>query len=226
MKSVPLFGSNGEPAPACPGGRGPAGAGGPGSCSCPGPMMATWCSLYREQSASGGNQFTVLSSTYYPMVFVVDGDSLRHHGPTKRRGREDRIQHAWPLRCWLHPPHLYMLLGRSRTRQPRPWVPSWNKLCKSRRKKQTGDVNLLSGTLLSVISFRRVGHGVGRDFFSMFKSNLLQQKTPEIRRFQVFSGAAGQIRTADLILTKDALYRLSYSSKWRPRWGSNPRPPA
>ena len=25
-------------------------------------------------------------------------------------------------------------------------------------------------------------------------------------------GAAGRIRTADLILTKDALYRLSYSS--------------
>ena len=28
-----------------------------------------------------------------------------------------------------------------------------------------------------------------------------------------FFGAAGQIRTADLILTKDALYLLSYSSK-------------
>ena len=27
-------------------------------------------------------------------------------------------------------------------------------------------------------------------------------------------GAAGRIRTADLILTKDALYRLSYSSRW------------
>ena len=27
-------------------------------------------------------------------------------------------------------------------------------------------------------------------------------------------GAAGQIRTADLILTKDALYRLSYSSEF------------
>ncbi len=27
-----------------------------------------------------------------------------------------------------------------------------------------------------------------------------------------FCGAAGRIRTADLILTKDALYRLSYSS--------------
>ena len=28
-----------------------------------------------------------------------------------------------------------------------------------------------------------------------------------------FPGAAGRIRTADLILTKDALYLLSYSSK-------------
>ena len=44
--------------------------------------------------------------------------------------------------------------------------------------------------------------------------------------FKTFNGAAGQIGTADLILTKDALYRLSYSSKWRPGRGSNPRPPA
>ena len=33
-------------------------------------------SLHRESSASGGSQFTVLSSTYYPMVFVVDGDAF------------------------------------------------------------------------------------------------------------------------------------------------------
>lgn len=33
-------------------------------------------SLHRESSASGGSQFTVLSSTYYPMVFVADGDSF------------------------------------------------------------------------------------------------------------------------------------------------------
>ena len=38
------------------------------------------------------------------------------------------------------------------------------------------------------------------------------RKNPEIIRFQGFSGAAGRIRTADLILTKDALYLLSYSS--------------
>ena len=61
-------------------------------------------------------------------------------------------------------------------------------------------------------TFRRVGHGSGRNFFSIPKTHFLQQKTPEIQRFQVLSGAAGRIRTADLILTKDALYRLSYSS--------------
>lgn len=33
-------------------------------------------SLHRENTTSGGSQFTVMSSTYYPMVFVVDGDSF------------------------------------------------------------------------------------------------------------------------------------------------------
>ena len=33
-------------------------------------------SLHRESSTSGGSQFTVISSTYYPMVFVVDADSF------------------------------------------------------------------------------------------------------------------------------------------------------
>ena len=54
---------------------------------------------------------------------------------------------------------------------------------------------------------RRLTH-----IFPHAKNANLQQKTPEIRRFQVFRGAAGRIRTADLILTKDALYLLSYSS--------------
>ena len=33
-------------------------------------------------------------------------------------------------------------------------------------------------------------------------------------KFSMLFGAAGRIRTADLILTKDALYRLSYSSEF------------
>ena len=47
------------------------------------------------------------------------------------------------------------------------------------------------------------------------------QKVAEIKRkhqksenFRCCSGAADQIRTGDLILTKDALYRLSYSSEF------------
>ena len=38
-------------------------------------------------------------------------------------------------------------------------------------------------------------------------------KKPVIIAITDFFGAADQIRTGDLILTKDALYRLSYSSK-------------
>ena len=39
-----------------------------------------------------------------------------------------------------------------------------------------------------------------------------KRKHPKSEDFRCFSGAAGRIRTADLILTKDALYLLSYSS--------------
>ena len=45
--------------------------------------------------------------------------------------------------------------------------------------------------------------------------HLVKKKKPRnhvVSRF--FCGAADQIRTGDLILTKDALYRLSYSSKY------------
>ena len=54
-----------------------------------------------------------------------------------------------------------------------------------------------------------------------------KQNTLKSLNSKVFqTGAAIQIRTGDLILTKDALYQLSYSSKWRPGSGSNRRPPA
>ena len=58
------------------------------------------------------------------------------------------------------------------------------------------------------------------------KSCKSKRKHQKSANFWCCPGAAGQIRTADLILTKDALYLLSYSSEWRPRRDSNPRPPA
>ena len=64
-------------------------------------------------------------------------------------------------------------------------------------------------------AFPLVGHGVGqqlthilaRTIFGVFATK--KHRKP---KFSMLFGAAGQIRTADLILTKDALYLLSYSS--------------
>ncbi len=50
--------------------------------------------------------------------------------------------------------------------------------------------------------------GTGRQF--EFRDNTKKALAP--KRRESFFGAAGQIRTADLILTKDALCLLSYSS--------------
>ena len=57
-----------------------------------------------------------------------------------------------------------------------------------------------------------------------WKSFEEKTKNPETIRFPDCSGAARQIRTADLILTKDVLCLLSHSSIWRPGTGSNRRP--
>ena len=65
--------------------------------------------------------------------------------------------------------------------------------------------------------------GIYGNFLDVANPNFLTQKVPDfckkMRNQGLFNGAAGQIRTADLILTKDALYRLSYSSILAPDWG-------
>ena len=64
-------------------------------------------------------------------------------------------------------------------------------------------------------AFPRVGHGVDQAVDPHFDPHLkvyfCNKKAPKTEVFML-SGAAGRIRTADLILTKDALYLLSYSS--------------
>ena len=40
------------------------------------------------------------------------------------------------------------------------------------------------------------------------------------------NGASGRSRTNDTRIFSPLLYQLSYRGIWRPRWGSNPRPPA
>ena len=58
-------------------------------------------------------------------------------------------------------------------------------------------------------------------FLISSSQSLIKQKTPKSLDFGE-TGAAKQIRTADLILTKDALYLLSYSSKLATRIGLEP----
>ena len=63
---------------------------------------------------------------------------------------------------------------------------------------------------------RCVGHGMGQavepHFDPHLKVHFYNEKHPKSEDFRCCSGAADQIRTGDLILTKDALYQLSYSS--------------
>ena len=84
----------------------------------------------------------------------------------------------------------------------------------------------------SGFGFERRSKGAERMVFSIPR----EIENAGAKRTLLRRGAAGQIRTGDLILTKDALYLLSYSSKvyapnfgaymWRPRRDLNPRPPA
>ena len=55
---------------------------------------------------------------------------------------------------------------------------------------------------------RRLPHILTRTVFNIYATK--KHRKP---KFSMLFGAAGRIRTADLILTKDALYLLSYSSK-------------
>ena len=54
---------------------------------------------------------------------------------------------------------------------------------------------------------RQLPHILTRTVFNIFATK--KHRKP---KFSMLFGAAGRIRTADLILTKDALYLLSYSS--------------
>ena len=121
--------------------------------------------------------------------------------------------------------------GRSKTRPHKRWAASWRRSCEQNKTKNTGEKAKASSPVLfkPIHAFSRVGHGVGQQLTHILThtiSGVFATKKHRKPKFSMLFGAAGQIRTADLILTKDALYLLSYSSKWRPGRGSNPRPPA
>ena len=119
--------------------------------------------------------------------------------PAERRGCERPCPACWAITMPDSPSApTPTLRGRSRTRLPRPWAPLWSKSCKKKRHKKekahwAGSKTSYPVRFKPFRTFRRVGRGVGHNFFGIPKTHFLQQKTPKIRRFQVFSGAAGRI---------------------------------
>ena len=67
-----------------------------------------------------------------------------------------------------------------------------------------------SSTKPNLILFANIAHLLRK--YAQFESTRDQPKKVYPQGIDLFAGAATQIRTGDLILTKDALYRLSHSS--------------
>ena len=123
---------------------------------------------------------------------------------------------------------------------PKPPLVRSNGDDRRQRRKQGGAVGAaasrmratakqtLGAATRAVARRRRDGEVLSWAGARQLQLSMQTKKPPESQGFKWFSldGAAIQIRTGDLILTKDALYQLSYSSKWRPGSGSNRRPPA
>ena len=96
--------------------------------------------------------------------------------------------------------------GRSRTKPRRRWAASWRRSCEQKKNKKYRRGGKTSSPILfhPFHAFLRVGHGVGQQlthilthtFFGVFATK--KHRKP---KFSMLFGAAGQIRTADLILT-------------------------
>ena len=115
---------------------------------------------------------------------------LRYHGPAERCGCKNCILHVGPFRRWVHSAGLHPRhspeAGRSCCRYGQLHGASSIKA-----EKNTPDRKpfFLSGALVSivsVVSFPRVGHGVGQKFLANPQSNFLQQKIPKNRSFREF----------------------------------------
>ena len=112
--------------------------------------------------------------------------------------------YAGPLHRGLHTPHLHPRhppeAGRGRADHGQLY--GAGHVSRSKRDERT---EYPSAPLLPFPCISACGSRCGSAVFATKK-----HRKP---KFSMLFGAAGRIRTADLILTKDALYLLSYSSK-------------
>ena len=136
-------------------------------------------------------------------------------GPEKARKRL--------MRLTFRQTHLYRFVNMEVT--PRfelgnegfadPCLTTW--LC--HRIRENGEVR----RFLCFWSGRRGSNSLPRPWQGRaLPDELRPQMTPMFQRH----GASGRSRTNDTRIFSPLLYQLSYRGIWRPRWGSNPRPPA
>ncbi len=78
-------------------------------------------------------------------------------------------------------------------------------------KKAQNGWNFLPGSIQPFLVLSACESRCGSD--TILGTFLDKAKTPQTAVLRGFCGAAIQIRTGDLILTKDVLYHLSHSSK-------------
>ena len=142
-------------------------------------------------------------------------DVLLSHSPAKRRGRENGQQYAGTLRRRIHTPHLHPRHPPKtrRSRADHRQLHGTGDVSQSKKRGADG-VSVRSSFNLSAhfrvwvrVWVRRLTHILTHTSFNVFTTK--KHRKP---KFSMLFGAAGRIRTADLILTKDALYLLSYSS--------------
>ena len=83
-----------------------------------------------------------------------------------------------------------------------------------------GYVTIQEKRLLGAVSLFGAGDEARTRYLHLGKVALYQMS------YARMNGASGRNRTNDTRIFSPLLYQLSYRGKWRPRWGSNPRPPA
>ena len=133
---------------------------------------------------------------------------LRNAGITKWSGCQNRQQYVGTLRCGFHPPHLHPRYeaeaGRGSTNDGQlhgaSHVSRKNAKIAERRQKPPLRYSLNLSAHFRVwvtVWVRQLTHILTHTIFSIFATK--KHRNP---KFSMLFGAAGQIRTADLILTK------------------------
>ena len=158
---------------------------------------------------------------------------LRNAGTAKWSGRQNRQQYARALRRRIYTPHLHPRYeaeaGRSRTNDGQ--LHGTGHVSRKRAQKYRREGKASSPVLFEPIrTFSRVGHGVGQAVCPHFDSHhfrrFCNKKASKTEVFDAFWSCWADSNCRPHPYQGCALPTELQQHIWRPRRGSNPRPPA